>query len=73
MNDDLTPPATETEPSTQRVDRREHRRGERGANLVEYALLVAMIAIVCVGAVRALGGTTNEPYSAIESGIRNGG
>ncbi len=45
------------------------RRDERGANLVEYALLLAMIAIVCVGAVRALGGTTNEPYSAIESGI----
>ncbi|MGH1502430.1 MAG: Flp family type IVb pilin [Acidimicrobiales bacterium] len=69
MNDDLMPPATETVPSTQCVDRRECRRGERGANLVEYALLVAMIAIVCVGAVRALGGTTTEPYSVIESSI----
>ena len=45
------------------------RAAERGAGLVEYALLVAFIAIVCVGAVRALGTTTQEPYSEITSGI----
>lgn len=28
---------------------------ERGASLVEYALLVALIAVVCVGAVTFLG------------------
>jgi pilus assembly protein Flp/PilA len=30
-------------------------RDERGASLVEYALLVALIAIVCLGAVAFLG------------------
>ncbi len=44
---------------------------ERGANLVEYALLLALIAIVCVGAVSALGGTTSEPLSEIGSAVKN--
>lgn len=30
-------------------------RDERGASLVEYALLVALIAVVCIGAVTFLG------------------
>ena len=40
---------------------------ERGASLVEYALLVALLALVCVGAVSVLGGTTSEPYSQLGS------
>lgn len=43
------------------------RVGERGANLVEYALLIGLIAIVCVVAVTALGSTTAVPYSEIGS------
>ena len=31
------------------------KRGERGASLVEYALLLALIALVCVTAVQFLG------------------
>lgn len=31
------------------------RRGELGASLVEYALLVALIAVVCIGAVSYFG------------------
>lgn len=42
-------------------------RDERGASLVEYALLVALIALVCVGAVAVLGSTTTEPYSQLGS------
>ncbi len=42
---------------------------QRGASLVEYALLVALIAVVCVAAVAALGNTTTVPYSEITSGI----
>lgn len=42
---------------------------ERGANLVEYALLVAFIAIVCVAAVAALGNNTAPPYSELGSSI----
>lgn len=45
------------------------RVGERGANLVEYALLMALIAVVCVAAVSALGGTTSEPFSNMQSGF----
>lgn len=42
---------------------------ERGASLVEYALLMALIAVVCVAAVSALGGTTSEPFSNMQSGF----
>lgn len=47
------------------------RRNERGANLVEYALLVGLIAIVCVAAVGLLGSATEDPYSELGSGLRN--
>ncbi len=42
-------------------------RSQRGASLVEYALLLALIAVVCVAAVSALGGTTAVPYSEVAS------
>jgi len=42
---------------------------ERGASLVEYALLVALIALVCIAAVTALGSTVSEQYSEIDSGL----
>ncbi|HEY0382353.1 MAG TPA: Flp family type IVb pilin [Candidatus Elarobacter sp.] len=34
-------------------------RDDAGATLVEYSLLVALIGIVCIGAVTALGGKVN--------------
>jgi pilus assembly protein Flp/PilA len=34
------------------------RRLERGASLVEYALLLALIALVCVSALQFVGGST---------------
>ena len=37
---------------------------ERGASMVEYALLVALIAVVCIGAITFLG---NEANSSFES------
>ncbi len=36
---------------------------ERGASLVEYALLLALIAMVCIAAVTALGETTSTSFS----------
>ena len=33
--------------------------GERGASLVEYALLIALIAIVCFGAIMFFGAETS--------------
>ena len=42
---------------------------ERGASLVEYALLVALIAVVCIVAVTALGESASEKFSTIDSSI----
>lgn len=44
-------------------------RDDRGASLVEYALLVALIAVVCIAAVTALGGTTSGKFSEVTSMI----
>jgi Flp pilus assembly pilin Flp len=38
---------------------------ERGASLVEYALLVALIALVCFAAVTTLGGQVSSRYAAV--------
>ena len=45
------------------------RKDERGASLVEYALLVALIAIVCIGAVQFLGNSTSPKFNRIGSSI----
>ncbi|MEI2639448.1 MAG: Flp family type IVb pilin [Microthrixaceae bacterium] len=42
---------------------------ERGASLVEYALLVALIAVVCIGAVTMLGRQANSTFSKTGSAI----
>jgi len=39
---------------------------ERGASLVEYALLVALIAVVCITAVSTLGGSINDTFEEID-------
>jgi Flp pilus assembly pilin Flp len=46
--------------STAPARRRAGRAGERGASLVEYALLVALIAVVCIGAVTFLGTSSSD-------------
>lgn len=45
------------------------RRGDRGASLVEYSLLLAMIAVVCIGAVTFFGGETADAYSEAGSSL----
>lgn len=42
---------------------------DRGASLVEYALLVALIALVCVAAITFLGTEVSSKYSHIGSGV----
>ena len=42
-------------------------RSERGANLIEYALLVALIALVCVGAISFLGKQPPVKLSGVAS------
>ena len=45
------------------------RFAERGASLVEYALLVALIAVVCIGAVTFLGREVGQSLSNAGSSI----
>jgi pilus assembly protein Flp/PilA len=42
---------------------------ERGASLVEYALLVALIAVVCIGALTLLGGQAESGFSDVAGEI----
>jgi len=44
-------------------------RTERGASLVEYALLMALIAVVCVAGVSALGRETRSSFSSVSTGF----
>ncbi len=44
-------------------------RSERGASLVEYALLVALIAIVCIVAIQFIGTSSNEKFSEVGSAV----
>ncbi len=49
----------------------EQRRDSRGASLVEYALLVGLIAIVCLTAVFFLGNETSASFSSTAGSITN--
>jgi len=42
---------------------------ERGASLVEYALLVALIAVVCIIAIQFLGTEAKDSFSSTGSAI----
>ncbi len=42
---------------------------ERGAGLIEYVLLIALIALVCAGAVAVFGNATGEPFSNASAGF----
>ncbi len=44
-------------------------RTERGASLVEYALLVALIAVVCIVAVTTLGRNASAKFSQVGSAV----
>ncbi|MBK9181318.1 MAG: Flp family type IVb pilin [Acidimicrobiales bacterium] len=42
---------------------------ERGASLVEYALLVALIAVVCIAAIALLGNNASSKFNSVGSSI----
>jgi pilus assembly protein Flp/PilA len=42
---------------------------EEGAALVEYGLLVGLIAVVCIAAITTLGGTIAGYFSAINAAL----
>jgi pilus assembly protein Flp/PilA len=50
------------------VSRFENREDE-GQGLVEYALIIVLIAVVCVAAVGILGGTVNGVFETINGGL----
>lgn len=45
---------------------------EEGATMVEYGLMVALIAVVCLVAVGALGGGINEVFENITAQLGGG-
>ncbi len=46
--------------------------GEEGATMVEYALMVALIAAVCITAVTALGTTISANFTSITNTVGTG-
>lgn len=48
------------------------RAPERGASLVEYALLVALIAVVCIAAVTKLGNSASQSHQDAADGLGGG-
>jgi pilus assembly protein Flp/PilA len=42
---------------------------ERGASLVEYALLVALIAVICIVAIAFLGKSASQKFSTVGSSV----
>lgn len=44
-------------------------QGENGATAVEYALLVALIAVAIIAAVTALGGGLNNLFTSVKSSL----
>jgi pilus assembly protein Flp/PilA len=44
---------------------------ERGASLVEYALLVALIAVVCIAAVTLLGKNASNKFASVGGSVKN--
>jgi len=43
---------------------------EAGATAIEYGLIVALIAVVIIGAVTAIGGTLNTTFTTIDTELQ---
>ncbi len=43
--------------------------GDQGATMVEYCLMVSLIAMVCFIAVQFLGGETNSGYTRVNTSL----
>jgi pilus assembly protein Flp/PilA len=54
---------------SQKVKSVEQKNKEQGASMVEYALLVALIAVIAIVAVRTLGQSVSQTFSEIASTI----
>lgn len=47
------------------------RSDEQGQGMVEYALILMLVAVVVIVAIQVLGSGTNSLYGNIEQGVRN--
>ena len=43
---------------------------EDGPTAVEYAVMLALIVVVCIAAITAIGGASNETFSSVGSAIK---
>jgi len=48
-------------------------RTERGASMVEYALLLALIAVVCIAAVTLLGQQASDKFGDVSDSVGGAG
>jgi pilus assembly protein Flp/PilA len=46
---------------------------DRGASMVEYALLVALIAVVCIAAIKLIGQSANSSFNSTATELQNSG
>ncbi len=46
-------------------------REEEGQDLIEYALLAALIAVACIAILRTIGGNVNGIFSNIQQQVAN--
>jgi pilus assembly protein Flp/PilA len=49
------------------------RPSEIGASMVEYALLLALIAVICVGAVSFLGSSAQQKFTTVGNCVSSAG
>lgn len=48
-------------------------KDEEGATMVEYGLMIALIAAVCIGVVTTLGSNLQTKFSNVASSVKNAG
>jgi len=48
-------------------------RDEEGATMVEYGLMVALIAVVCIAAITLLGTSLNSLFGRVQSNVASAG
>lgn len=51
------------------IEKFQDEKKEKGASLVEYALLVALISIVAIVAIRSIGTSVSTKFSSVASSV----